>query len=166
MSDQPHLVREEATTTSVEGSSDRSSSRHDFSPECPFCIIAGAYGPVSPTAAASSAANQLDPEKVDPPSFVLFSSEHVIAFLDIMPLTRGHVLVAPRNHRVKVGDLSPDESGEVGPWRAKRSEVLYCVLTTKLDRPTPSTSGPVRRRRRHAGHSAPTSRLQHCSKQW
>jgi len=38
----------------------------------------------------------------------------VIAFLDIAPLTRGHVLVAPRRHRVKIGNLSPSEAGEIG----------------------------------------------------
>lgn len=57
---------------------------------------------------------QLDPEKLEPPSYVLYSSEHVVAFLDIMPLTRGHVLIAPRKHRVKVGDLSSDEGAEIG----------------------------------------------------
>jgi hypothetical protein len=67
---------------------------------------------MSPLAAADGSL-ELDPYKLEPPSFVLYSSEHVIAFLDIMPLTRGHVLVAPRKHRVKVGDLSPDEGAEV-----------------------------------------------------
>jgi diadenosine tetraphosphate (Ap4A) HIT family hydrolase len=28
-----------------------------------------------------------------------------MAFLDIMPLTRGHVLVAPRHHYQMLGDL-------------------------------------------------------------
>lgn len=85
-------------------------------------MISRTYHPISPLVASSSSqgspdpavAQALAPDKLDPPSFVLFSSEHVIAFLDIMPLTRGHVLVAPRKHRVKVGDLSPDEMGEIG----------------------------------------------------
>lgn len=85
----------------------------DFSSTCTFCYIAEAYGTVSPISPPSTQASILDPEKRDPPSFVLYSSEHIIAFLDIMPLTRGHVLVAPRKHRVKVGDLSPDEGAEV-----------------------------------------------------
>ncbi|KAI1616825.1 hit-like protein [Exophiala viscosa] len=101
MSDRPVLVPETPTH-----------SAQDFSPDCPFCIIAQTYGPTSPLSAEHN--SDLDPEKLDPPSFVLFSNEHVVAFLDIMPLTRGHVLVAPRRHRVKVGHLSPDESAEIG----------------------------------------------------
>ncbi|KAJ9636593.1 hypothetical protein H2204_005193 [Knufia peltigerae] len=85
---------------------------HDFSPRCPFCVIARTYNPTSPSAAEGNPG--LNPEQLDPPSFVLYSSEHIIAFLDIMPLTRGHVLVAPRKHRIKVGDLSPDEGAEIG----------------------------------------------------
>lgn len=104
MSDHPVLVPEHSPHSP-------SHSPQDFSPDCPFCIIAQNYGPISPLSAEGSP--DLDSEKLDPPSFVLFSSEHVIAFLDIMPLTRGHVLVAPRSHRVKVGHLSPDESAEV-----------------------------------------------------
>ena len=105
MSDLPRLVPETSHQSSPR-------SHHDFSPSCPFCVIARTYGPISPLAAADDSL-ELDPGKLEPPSFVLYSSEHVIAFLDIMPLTRGHVLVAPRKHRVKVGDLSPDEGAEV-----------------------------------------------------
>jgi diadenosine tetraphosphate (Ap4A) HIT family hydrolase len=84
----------------------------DFKPSCPFCVIASTYRPVSPLSAPGS--SLLESTKLDPPSFVLFSNEHVIAFLDIMPLTRGHVLIAPRKHRVKIGDLSASESAEIG----------------------------------------------------
>lgn len=55
-----------------------------------------------------------DPEKTSPPSFVVLSTPHVIAFFDIAPLTRGHILVATRRHRIKVGDLSSFEGSEVG----------------------------------------------------
>ncbi|KAJ9607963.1 hypothetical protein H2200_008042 [Cladophialophora chaetospira] len=106
MSDAPRLVPE--TTSRSTSAPDR-----DFSPSCPFCAIANTYQPISPLESSDTAASQLDPEKLDPPSFVLYSSEHVVAFLDLMPLTRGHVLVAPRKHRVKIGDLSPDEGAEV-----------------------------------------------------
>lgn len=105
MSDLPRLVPETSHQSSPR-------SQHDFSPSCPFCVIARTYSPISPLAAAEDSL-ELDPDKLEPPSFVLYSSAHVIAFLDIMPLTRGHVLVAPRKHRVKVGDLSPDEGAEV-----------------------------------------------------
>jgi len=107
MSDFPSLVRKAPSKSS-------STPGKDFSPSCPFCAIAKTYEPVSPVSSLDTAALQLDPEKLDPPSFVLYSSEHIVAFLDIMPLTRGHVLVAPRKHRVKVGDLSPNEGAEIG----------------------------------------------------
>ncbi|KAK5051401.1 hypothetical protein LTR84_003053 [Exophiala bonariae] len=94
------------------GSTDSDQETNDFKPSCPFCVIAKTYPPVSPLSAAGS--SDLDSTKLDPPSFVLFSNAHVIAFLDIMPLTRGHVLVAPRKHRVKIGHLSSDESAEIG----------------------------------------------------
>ncbi|KEF53330.1 uncharacterized protein A1O9_10778 [Exophiala aquamarina CBS 119918] len=89
-----------------------SQQNSDYKPSCPFCVIAHTFQPVSALSAPNSPA--LESTKLDPPSFVLFSSEHVIAFLDIMPLTRGHVLIAPRKHRVKIGDLSGDESAQIG----------------------------------------------------
>ncbi|KAL2421689.1 hypothetical protein ABEF95_002274 [Exophiala dermatitidis] len=116
----PFLVRE---TTHSPNAGSAQPETHDFSPDCPFCMIAKTYPPISPLEAyppsttpaqSSSFQTLLSPDKLDPPSFVLFSSEHAIAFLDIMPLTRGHVLVAPRNHRIKVGDLSPQEMAEIG----------------------------------------------------
>jgi diadenosine tetraphosphate (Ap4A) HIT family hydrolase len=36
--------------------------------------------------------------------------------LDILPMTRGHVLVATRGHRVKVEDLEGDEGKAVGEF--------------------------------------------------
>ena len=33
-----------------------------------------------------------------------------------MPLSRGHVLLATRAHRVKLGDLSVEEGRAVGAW--------------------------------------------------
>ncbi|KIW95207.1 uncharacterized protein Z519_03791 [Cladophialophora bantiana CBS 173.52] len=107
MSDVPRLIHESRSHPSSEP--DR-----DFSSSCPFCAIGSTYNATSPFASSETMAKALDPEQLDPPSFVLYSSEHVIAFLDIMPLTRGHVLVAPRKHRVKVGDLSPSEGAEIG----------------------------------------------------
>lgn len=85
----------------------------DDSPDssCPFCTITSTYQPISPLTISH---DDWDPERLDPPTYVLLSTEHVVAFLDIAPLTRGHVLVAPRRHRVKVGDLKPSEAAEIG----------------------------------------------------
>lgn len=88
-------------------------SHNDDEPDssCPFCTIASTYQPIS---LHDTTCDAWDPDRLSPPAYVLFSSEHVIAFLDIAPLTRGHVLVAPRRHRVKIGNLSPSEAGEIG----------------------------------------------------
>lgn len=51
---------------------------------------------------------------MDPNAFVLLSAPEVLAFLDILPMTRGHVLVASRTHRQKVADLEGAEASEVG----------------------------------------------------
>ncbi len=84
-------------------------------PDCPFCAIIGNYAPISPLSSTSpSAEHYLDPHKLDPPAYVLLSTEHVVAFFDVYPLTRGHVLVCPRRHAEKVGDMTSRESGEVG----------------------------------------------------
>ncbi|RVX75348.1 Hit family protein 1 [Exophiala mesophila] len=47
--------------------------------------------------------------KGDIPAFKLFESEKVLAFLDIQPLSRGHALVIPKHHGVKLTDI-PDDS--------------------------------------------------------
>jgi len=39
-----------------------------------------------------------------------------MAYLDIMPIARGHVLVATRAHRQKLSDVSVEESRELGVW--------------------------------------------------
>jgi histidine triad (HIT) family protein len=43
------------------------------------------------------------------PAFTVASTEGAVAFLDIRPVFKGHVLVAPRTHVVTLTDLPPDE---------------------------------------------------------
>lgn len=94
---------------------------------CPFCTIASAFPGPSAAAAASLWAPEAEklgrsvpgekdsePEKTSPSSFVVLASEHVVAFLDILPMTRGHLLVATRGHRRKVEDMGGRESMGVG----------------------------------------------------
>ncbi|KAN0079079.1 HIT-like domain containing protein [Elaphomyces granulatus] len=53
--------------------------------------------------------------KGDIPSFKLFESEKVLAFLDIQPLSRGHALVIPKFHGVKLTDIPDEDLTEILP---------------------------------------------------
>ena len=68
---------------------------------------------MDPLDPAFPTSTELDPEKLEPPAFVLLSTPHVVAFLDIYPLTRGHVLICPRRHAEKVGDMTGQEGAQV-----------------------------------------------------
>ena len=48
----------------------------------------------------------------DAPGFVVASTPTAIAFLDIRPVFKGHVLVAPREHIVTLTDLPASSVGE------------------------------------------------------
>ncbi|KAI4945932.1 hypothetical protein J4E91_007373 [Alternaria rosae] len=107
---------------------------------CPFCTIAAAFPfPSSPSTSSSpdsppptpslwkSSSTQekellkesipkeeeSDPEKTNPSSFVVLRSKDVVAFLDILPMTGGHLLVTTRQHKVKVADMEAVESKEI-----------------------------------------------------
>ncbi|HZM84131.1 MAG TPA: HIT family protein [Candidatus Limnocylindrales bacterium] len=43
----------------------------------------------------------------DKPAFVVHSGEHVLAFLDLRPVFKGHLLVIPRSHVPTLTDLDP-----------------------------------------------------------
>ncbi len=48
------------------------------------------------------------------PCHRVFENEHVLAFLDIGPLSRGHTLVIPKERRAQLHELSDDASAELG----------------------------------------------------
>ncbi|KAL1898647.1 Adenosine 5'-monophosphoramidase [Ceratocystis pirilliformis] len=49
------------------------------------------------------------------PCFKLFESEKTLAFLDIMPTSRGHALVIPKHHGAKLADIPDDQLSEILP---------------------------------------------------
>ncbi|KIX00591.1 uncharacterized protein Z518_09656 [Rhinocladiella mackenziei CBS 650.93] len=53
--------------------------------------------------------------KGDIPSFKLFESDKVLAFLDIQPLSKGHALVIPKHHGSKLVDIPDDALTEILP---------------------------------------------------
>jgi diadenosine tetraphosphate (Ap4A) HIT family hydrolase len=50
-----------------------------------------------------------------------------MAFLDIMPLSPGHLLVTTRAHREKVSEITDQEAREMGVWLRTLSKVLARV---------------------------------------
>ncbi|TGO65316.1 hypothetical protein BCON_0003g01120 [Botryotinia convoluta] len=81
---------------------------------CPFCSIASDYPP------SSSLAN---PDLTTPSAFVVLSTPQCMTFLDIMPLSPGHLLVTTRNHNEKLSDVSEEEARELGEWLPRLSRV-------------------------------------------
>lgn len=61
---------------------------------------------------------QVEAQKLTPPAYVLLSAPGVLAFLDIMPLSYGHVLVATREHRRTLAEVRSNTEGrEIGESR-------------------------------------------------
>jgi diadenosine tetraphosphate (Ap4A) HIT family hydrolase len=89
---------------------------------CPFCNISV----TNPTLAFNGSGPSSNSPDQDPNStaHLILSTDHVLAFLDIMPLTRGHVLVAPRRHFEMLGDMDVQTSQEVRDWLQAHTPLL------------------------------------------
>ncbi|KAL2756507.1 hypothetical protein ACRALDRAFT_1070469 [Sodiomyces alcalophilus JCM 7366] len=82
---------------------------------CPFCTIADHFPPFSATSPPNDHDHhETDPTKTTPAAFVVLSTDTLIAFLDIMPLSRGHLLLCTRTHRPKLTDATRDEAADLG----------------------------------------------------
>jgi histidine triad (HIT) family protein len=47
------------------------------------------------------------------PAHRIYEDERTLAFLDLFPITRGHVLVVPKRHVDRLTDLREDEYGDL-----------------------------------------------------
>ena len=47
------------------------------------------------------------------PSTKVYEDEHVFAFMDIFPLSKGHTLLIPKKHHENVYEMSPEEAGQL-----------------------------------------------------
>ena len=47
------------------------------------------------------------------PSTVVYEDELVLAFMDVMPVNPGHVLVIPKEHQQFISDVSPEASARM-----------------------------------------------------
>ena len=43
------------------------------------------------------------------PSYTVYEDDHVMAFFDILPISPGHTIIAPKNHVADLEDLTDDE---------------------------------------------------------
>jgi diadenosine tetraphosphate (Ap4A) HIT family hydrolase len=77
---------------------------------CPFCMISSVYEPFDPLNPPPSTSSLINPELVSPASFIVLSTPVLVAFLDILPLSRGHLLLCTRPHRPKLSDVTASES--------------------------------------------------------
>ncbi|BCS27176.1 uncharacterized protein APUU_60224S [Aspergillus puulaauensis] len=116
---------------------------------CAFCRIAAAHHPVAPSTYLHSTpnANANSPSTPTPGpgedghAFLILSTKHVLAFLDIMPLTRGHVLVVPRNHHEKLAEVGVRVSRELGTWLPILSRAVMRTVFGESTDSDPSGSG-------------------------
>ncbi|KAF3939521.1 hypothetical protein ABW19_dt0208345 [Dactylella cylindrospora] len=91
-----------------------SSSAAKDDEDCPFCSIARSHPPrlkIAPYTTPST-----DPSYKRSETHMILSTPQVIGFLDIMPLSPGHVLLTPRHHAEKIMDLTPEEGASLGAW--------------------------------------------------
>lgn len=58
------------------------------------------------------------------PSAKIYEDDHVYAFMDIMPLTKGHTLIIPKNHKENIYDLSEEEASNLFKVVPKVASVL------------------------------------------
>ena len=63
------------------------------------------------------------------PSQRVYEDDHTIAFMDIAPGTRGHLLVIPRNHAKDITEIDPDDLAAV----ARTAQVMARRVTERLD---------------------------------
>ncbi|CCU79031.1 HIT domain protein [Blumeria hordei DH14] len=89
--------------------------------DCPFCYIEAHFPPALEGSIKSHS------NTTGLPAFVVLSTPLCLAFLDIRPLSPGHLLLTTRQHREKVSDLTEEESSELGVWLSRLSRVLATV---------------------------------------
>ncbi|MTD31638.1 HIT family protein [Planomicrobium sp. YIM 101495] len=60
----------------------------------------------------------------DIPSAKIYEDEHVYAFMDIMPVSKGHALIIPKTHREFVYEMTEDEAAKLFAVVPKIANVL------------------------------------------
>jgi histidine triad (HIT) family protein len=76
------------------------------------------------------------------PCHRVFENEHLLAFLDIAPLSEGHTLIVPKRQVALLHELSPDECAEIG----RQLPVIARKVVTAVEAPgynVLQNNGPV-----------------------
>ncbi|RKU48787.1 hypothetical protein DL546_005562 [Coniochaeta pulveracea] len=107
-----------------------SASQAELESSCPFCHISRTYPPYNPLTpppptSPSVSSSATSPQ---PSTFLLLSTPLLTAFMDILPLSEGHILLCPRRHAPKLTDSTAAEARELGYYLRILSEAL--VRTT------------------------------------
>jgi len=66
---------------------------------------------------------QISERKID--SKIIFENEKVIAFLDIFPVSRGHMIIVPKNHFLNLEDIPDDDLAEIFKIVKKMAKLLH-----------------------------------------
>jgi diadenosine tetraphosphate (Ap4A) HIT family hydrolase len=78
----------------------------------------------------------LEPKVIKTPlgsAYPVLSTPTVVAFLDIAPVSRGHVLLCPRRHCVKATDMTVAESATLGVWLPILTRAVLKMLETTTE---------------------------------
>jgi histidine triad (HIT) family protein len=62
------------------------------------------------------------------PAKKVFEDEHTLAFLDIKPIVRGHVVVVPKRHYTDIFEISGDDMEYVASTAKKVAQALQAGL--------------------------------------
>lgn len=76
------------------------------------------------------------------PSTRVFETDEAIAFLDINPVNKGHILIIPRAHYARVLDLPDDLSAHIGSLLPRLARAVH-EATGAEDSNVVINSGPV-----------------------
>ncbi|OBT62762.1 hypothetical protein VE03_07694 [Pseudogymnoascus sp. 23342-1-I1] len=74
---------------------------------CHFCVIGTSGLPNPQPGIAASPASSV---------YLVLSTHSVLGFLELAPMSRGHIVLLPREHATRISELSSNSSAVLGYW--------------------------------------------------
>jgi len=65
------------------------------------------------------------------PANIVYETEQIISFLDILPINKGHLLIIPKRHSIRIRELTLEESGEI--FKAARKIIPSMEKILKIE---------------------------------